>query len=147
MIEAFQRMCTTRFIQIWKMFTFSTKNGTFRGCGQFLPQESLKYLELTNFPACGTTENEIYGKIWLRKSLLEKVSIVRSFLLKPERFCQDFCCRGHRRLKKTCYVFFTLLYRKDEIIVNLLETFMASQPSGGLSLAYNSLILPLMGLE
>ena len=65
-------------------------------------------LELTNFPGCGTTENEIYVKFCLRKSLLEKDSIVHKFLPKPGRICRDFCCRGHRRLKKTTGVFFPL---------------------------------------
>ena len=67
-------------------------------------------LELTNFPGCGTTENEIYIKFCLRKSLLEKDSIVHKFLPKPGRICRDFCCRGHRRLKKTTGVFSRYLH-------------------------------------
>ena len=52
--------------------------------------ENLKYLKLTNFPGYGTTENEIYVKFCLRKSLLEKDSIVDKFLHKPGGICRDF---------------------------------------------------------
>ena len=58
-------------------------------------------LELTNFPGCGTTENEIYVKFCLRKSLVARDSIVDILGIKAGRFLRVFSKEAPGKLKNT----------------------------------------------
>ena len=63
--------------------------------------ENLKYLKSTNFLGFRTTENEIYVKFCLRKSLVARDSIVDILGIKAGRFLRVFSKEAPGKLKNT----------------------------------------------
>ena len=63
--------------------------------------KNLKYLKSTNFLGFRTTENEIYVKFCLRKSLVARDSIVDILGIKAGRFLRVFSKEAPGKLKNT----------------------------------------------